>query len=116
MRQGEILGLRRPDVDVDRGLLSVRHSLVHPKGQFILAEPKTASSRRVIHLSAVLVARLVSHRMTEAQDALRAGRSYEIAGFVFRRQDGRPLSAAIVLKAWHRALDRAGLPRLRFHD
>ena len=28
----------------------------------------------------------------------------------------RDLSAAIVLKAWHRALRRASLPHLRFHD
>src|SRR5207249_7053322 len=42
MRQGEILGLRWPDVDVDRGLLAVQHSLVHVKGAFVLAEPKTA--------------------------------------------------------------------------
>ena len=116
MRQGEILGLRWPDVDVDRGLLAVQHSLVHPKGEFILAEPKTASSRRVIHLSATLVDRLVRHRMAEAEAALREGRPYELAGFVFRRTDGRPLSASIVLKAWHRALGRAGLPQLRFHD
>jgi integrase len=116
MRQGEILGLRWRDVDVDRGLLAVQHSLVHPNCEFILAEPKTASSRRLIHLSPALVGRLVRHRMTEAEAALRAGRAYELAGFVFRRTDGRPLSASIVLKAWHRALDRADLPRMRFHD
>jgi len=116
MRQGEILGLRWPDVDLDRGLLAVQHSLVHLRGTFVLAEPKTTSSRRLIHLSAPLVGRLVGHRMAETQAALREGRSYELAGFVFRRIDGRPLSASIVIKAWHHALDRAGLPRMRFHD
>ncbi|MDQ6876275.1 MAG: site-specific integrase [Candidatus Dormibacteraeota bacterium] len=116
MRQGEVLGLRWPDVDVDRGLLGVQHSLTHIKGAFVLTDPKTATSRRVIHLSPALVGRLVRHRMGEAEAALHAGRSYELDGFVFRRLDGRPLSASIVLKAWHRALDRAGLPRMRFHD
>lgn len=107
MRQGEILGLRWSDVDIDRGLLAVHHSLVHLKGRDILSEPKTASSRRVIHVAPQLVARLVSHRRS------RGGIGN---AFVFRRDDGRPLSAAIVLKAWHRALRRAGLPQLRFHD
>ncbi len=116
MRQGEILGLRWPDVDVDRGLLAVQHSLVQVNGAFLLAEPKTASSRRVIHLSPALVERLVRHRQGEIEEALRAGRPYELAGHVFRRADGRPLSASMVLKAWHRALDRAGLDRIRFHD
>jgi integrase len=116
MRQGEILGLRWAEVDVDRALLAVAHSLVHIKGAFILAEPKTASSRRMIHLSAPLVDRLASHRRGAAEAALASGRSYDLASFVFRRTDGRPLSGSIVLKAWHRALKRAGLPVMRFHD
>src|SRR5207302_3272196 len=85
MRQGEILGLRWPDVDVDLGRLSVKHSLVHLKGEWFLAEPKTASSRRVIHLSTSLVDRLVRHRMGDTEAALREGRPYELASFVFRR-------------------------------
>jgi integrase len=97
-------------------LLSVKRSLVHLGGEWILVDPKTASSRRVIHLSPTLVDRLVRHRMAEAEAALREGRPYELGGFVFRRVDGRPLSASMVIKAWHRALERAGLPRMRFHD
>ena len=103
MRAGEMLALRWSDIDLKRGLISVRHSLVVNSSE--LADPKTDASRRIIHLSGALIDRLARHK-ADAQPAL----------FVFHRSDGRPLSHAMVLKAWHRALKRAGLPKLRFHD
>ncbi len=41
MRQGELLGLRWQDVDLDRALLSVRMNVQEADGRFILAEVKT---------------------------------------------------------------------------
>jgi len=116
LRQGELLGLSWPDVELARGLLHVRRSLTHLPSGDVFGEPKSASSRRSVRLGAGIVDRLARHRAKEAETALREGRSYDLAGPVFRRADGRPLSASIVLKAWHRALERSGLPLLRFHD
>jgi integrase len=116
LRQGELLGLAWPDLDLERGLLHVRRSLTHLPAGDVLGEPKSASSRRSVRLGPGLVERLASHRRSGAEAALREGRSYDLNGSVFRRTDGRPLSASIVLKAWHRALERAGLPMVRFHD
>src|SRR5664280_3808417 len=47
LRQGEILGLRWPDVDLEAGTLSVRHALARIEGELVLVEPKSATSRRV---------------------------------------------------------------------
>jgi integrase len=116
LRQGELLGLAWPDVELERGLLHVRRSLTHLPTGDVLGEPKSASSRRSVRLGMAIVDRLARHRAAEAGMALREGRSYDLAGPVFRRANGRPLSASIVLKAWHRALERAGLPLVRFHD
>ncbi len=116
LRQGELLGLAWPDADLEHGLLHVRRSLTHLPDGDVLGEPKSASSRRSVRLGPALVDRLASHRGSGAEAALREGRSYDLAGPVFRRADGRPLSASIVLKAWHHALERAGLPLVRFHD
>src|SRR5262249_43076842 len=44
LRQGEILGLAWPDVDFERGTLSVRRTLAVVKGQAILKEPKSKAS------------------------------------------------------------------------
>ena len=116
LREGELLGLNWPDVDLKTGLLHVRRSLIHLPDGDVLAEPKTASSRRSVRLGPALVDRLTSHRAEEAETALREGRSYDLTGPVFRRADGRRLSASMVLKGWHQALTRADLPLIRFHD
>jgi integrase len=116
LRQGELLGLSWPDADLEHGVLHVRRSLTHLPAGDVLAEPKSSSSRRSVRLGPTLVDRLARHRAAAAETALREGRSYDLTGPVFRRSDGRPLSASIVLKAWHRALVRAGLPLVRFHD
>lgn len=70
----------------------------------------------MIILSPQLVARLTVHRTAEAAAALKAGRPYDLKSFVLQREDGRPLSAAMVLRTWNRALRRASLPMMRFHD
>jgi len=116
-RQGELLALRWGDLDTDHGRLHIQRSLIYVKGELnVTAEPKTRSSSRTIHLSDGLVARLLTHRKAEAEAALRAGRSYDLAGFIFSRADGMPLSNNIVSKAWRRAVVAAGLPPVRFHD
>ena len=116
MRQGEILGLRWPDIDIDHARLTVKHSLIRLSKEVRLVEPKTESSKRVVRLDPKLVARLVSHRKAEVESALESGRSYDLKSYVFRRKDGQPVSAAMVLKAWHHALRRAELPIMPFHS
>jgi len=48
LRQGELLGLRWKDVDLDEALLSVRFALQRIDRTYRLVEPKTAKSRRTI--------------------------------------------------------------------
>ncbi|WP_280209576.1 tyrosine-type recombinase/integrase [Brevibacillus sp. AY1] len=45
MRQGEILGLRWKDVDLENGIVSVKQTLSHD-GQRFSPLPKTAAGRR----------------------------------------------------------------------
>ena len=46
LRQGELLGLRWNDVDLDAGRLRVRHTLANVGGTLTLLEPKTEATRR----------------------------------------------------------------------
>jgi integrase len=63
LRQGEALGLRWEDVDLDARLLCVRRALQRRRGGgLILTEPKTLRSMRTIPLPAQLAAALEGHR------------------------------------------------------
>ena len=106
LRLGELLALRWSEVDLERHTLSVVATLEHRHGhEPVIAEPKTARSRRRVQLGTATVEALRVHR--QAQPGI---------GFVFTRADGRPLSRSMVDKAWRALNERAGVPAVRFHD
>jgi integrase len=116
MRQGELLGLRWRDIDLDGAVLAVRQQAQRVKGQWTFPEPKTAKSRRTIHLSTMAVDALRRHRIRQAQDRLQAP-SWEDLDLVFANRVGRPYQKQnIMRRSFWPLLDRAGLPRIRFHD
>ena len=51
LRQGELLGLKWDDVDLEAGTLQVRRTLTTAKGGPVLSAPKTRGSRRTVKLS-----------------------------------------------------------------
>jgi integrase len=116
LRQGELLGLRWEDVDLDARRLNVRHSLARVNGKLVLLEPKTTRSRRMVVLPEIAVTALRAHRTRQRMERLVAGRRWVESGHVFATTLGTSIEAAAVTRAFHRALDRAGLPRSRFHD
>src|SRR6266508_4320314 len=116
LRQGEILGLQWDDIDLERGSLTVRHTLVRIDGQRILAEPKTEQSHRTIPLPGIALESLRAHALRQAEDRDRAGDSWPDSGLVFRTKRGTALDARNVTHRFQAVVRRAGLPHQRFHD
>lgn len=116
MRQGELLGLRWREVDLDSSALRVRRTLQRVGGEFRLEEPKTARSRRQIQLTRVAIAALRRRRTRQLEERVAVGKAWREGDLVFSDQAGGPLVASSVTKAFQRILSAAGLPRVRFHD
>jgi integrase len=116
LRQGELLGLRWADVDLDAGRVTVRHTLGMVDGHLVLLEPKTPTSRRTVMLPETAVSGLRAHRTRQLMERLVAGSRWTDSGQVFTTTVGTPLHASRVSRAFHVALERAGLPSVRFHD
>jgi integrase len=114
LRQGELLGLRWADVDLDAATLAVRHTL--QISTRTLADPKTDRARRTLSLPAEVLDALRDHRRAQIAERLVAGTRWVDGDFVFVTRQGRPLMARNVLRSLHAHLERAGLPRQRFHD
>jgi integrase len=124
LRMGELLGLSWPDVDLERGSLTVRVALAKIDGAWDLVPPKSSTSRRTISMPELGVVALRAHRTRQLEERLRSGGTWDPSrdghdepwNLVFATATGRPLDGPNVLRTFHGILRDAGLPRRRFHD
>jgi integrase len=109
LRFGELAGLRRRRVDLLHRTIAVTEQITDVRGQVSVAEPKTHAGRRVVALPPFLAAELEAH--------LRAFSEPGAGGLVFPAPEGGPLRRSnFRRRVWLPALEKAGIPNLRFHD
>jgi integrase len=116
LRQGEILGLRWSDVDLDEGTIRVHQALQRVEGRFALVEPKSSTSRRIVALPAIVCAGLLAHRERQTHEGQGRAVPDEFADLVFTTTVGTPIDGISVTRRFQRILKAAGLPHQRFHD
>jgi integrase len=116
LRQGEALGLRWEEVDLEMGYLRVSKQLQRFDGQTRLVEPKTSRSRRTLAMPGTIVKLLKEHRDRQLQERENAADKWIETGLVFTTAAGKALDATRVSRDFHVHLDRAGLAQRRFHD
>lgn len=117
LRLGELLGLTWDEVDLERGELSVVRSLQRVRGRgLVVVPPKTASSKRLVPLAPQAVAALREQRRRQLASRLKAGPAWAGGNWVFTTALGLPYDPSDVTHRFQRLLERAGLPRVRFHD
>lgn len=117
LRQGEILGLRWRDVDLDRGALAVTGSLQGTRrADLTIGAPKSRKSRRNLALFPETVDALRAHRTRQLAERLRAGSMWVDGDLVFPNEFGGYLRASQLSHALDGILRRAALPDVRFHD
>jgi integrase len=110
--RGELIALRWPAVDPDRGELDVLGTM-QPDG--IVAEPKPRSSRRRVPLGDLAVNALRQHWAAQIERRLSLGAEWRPEGFVFATDIGAPLAPMTLLQRWYAVLRAAELPRMPFH-
>ena len=110
LRPGEMGGLRRSDVDVARKVISVTRTVSEVRRAFHVGDPKTKKSRRAVTLPDHAVEAYRRH--LELID----GEGLGGCELVFPNQVGKFLHRSSIGVQLHKALERAGLPRIRPHD
>jgi integrase len=116
LRQGEALGLRWTDVDLELGYIRVNRQLQRVHYKYELVEPKTARSRRHVAVPAAIIGALRAHKERQDSERDAARRRWHDTNLVFCRPDGYPLSGSVVTHRFQDLLAEAGLSRRRFHD
>ena len=123
-REGELLGLRWSDVDLERGVLHINRQLQWVRANqgdrrrvAALVEPKSRSSRRALSLSAPTVQALSDHRARWRDRKLELGQRWlNEWDLLFVGPMGEPLHPKAVWREWRRILTAAKLPTIRPHD
>jgi integrase len=102
MREGELLGLRWEDVDLERRALRVRGNATRGfDGRRGVREPKTSAGLRTLRLPRVAV------------DAL--ARTPRKGDLIWPAASGTPMAAPTFVSAWRAAAAMAGVRPVRFH-
>ncbi|MEU0278437.1 site-specific integrase [Streptomyces sp. NPDC006195] len=139
LRQGETLGLRWADVDLDHEYLKLRRNRLRPKYAHGCKEPdpcgrkagycphrkqvrretkntKSRAGRRAVPLPGPLVAMLRTHKEAQARERRAAGNLWTESDYVFTKPLGGPLSPNTDYHDWKKLLDDAGVRDGRLHD
>ena len=119
MREGELLGLRWQDVDLENATCSVRMNVQEPERGFVLAETKTAYSRRSITLSRLGVAALRRHKMRQEEERAALGAAWRTSlDLIFPNTlGGLMIPDNLVKRSFKPLIVKAGFyPEMRFHD
>ena len=110
LRQGELLALRRGDLDLGAGVIHVRRKRQQlDSGEVIEGPPKSEAGKRTVALPEPLVETLrvhLRHFVAKGDDA-----------YVFTSTEGEPIDRNnFRRRVWLPATEDAGLTGLRFHD
>jgi integrase len=109
LRWGELAGLRRKRVDLERGTVTVAEQLLEVNGAFSVGPPKSAAGRRTVTLPAVVVEALAEHLARYTAKSPEA--------FVFLSSQGTHLRRSnFNRRVWQPTVKAAGVEGLRVHD
>jgi len=119
MRRGELLALKWADVDLDLATVRVRRTLTRGedgRGYVVGAATKSGKGRHV-RLTPHAVEALKRHRARQAKEKLKVGGLYRDQDLVFAGEGGNPINPSNLRnRSFKPLLERAGLPRITFHD
>ena len=109
LRRGEVLGLRRRDVNVLQSIIHVEQSRTFTmEGRSLIKQPKTAAGRRALAVPEFLMVDVVEHLERYAPS--------DPGALVFTGKTGVPLMRNVLQANWARARESIGRPDLQLHD
>lgn len=117
MRRGEVLALRWSNIDFERQVLHVFHTVDYiPTYGYVENEPKTKAGKCKIHLPLFMVGVLQEHKRKQEEQRSKQGEKWENLDLVFTDLKGGYFNPNYLLRVFQKILQGAGLAHMRFHD
>ena len=116
LRKSEALGLRWQAGDFEANTITINHTVVG--GSRIIAKDSTKSycSQRTYELLPDVKDLLLKLRDQQEDYKYRLGSGYVVNDYIFKNPNGVPYRPDSLTRSFKRALDRHGLPQMRYHD
>jgi integrase len=115
-RRGELLALRWSDVDMEKGVLTIRSNIVEVDGRRVETSTKSGNPRKVT-LDAATVAVLRNCRKAQISRQLELGEAWEgREEFITTKPDGSNVKPSSATQHWNRMCRRLGILEVRLHD
>ncbi|MGE7273554.1 tyrosine-type recombinase/integrase [Brevibacillus panacihumi] len=119
LRRGELLGLEWKHIDLESGVIDVEQTLsLSLKGEVIIKEPKTRSSKRKVAVPPSVLAELreykkhIHEQIGTMGDLWKGGDRF----FVFAHPDGKPFHHERPYLWFRNFVKKNGFRYIRFHD
>jgi integrase len=116
MRVGELTALHWDEVDLEKGMITVKYNLYRLDGEYRLSTPKTKSSARVIALPPQLVEILKEQKAWQEERKKAVGNRWTERGAVFTGSYGEYMSKNYINLQFKRLLEKHGFPDIHIHD
>lgn len=129
LRKGELTALTWSDIDFENNSITINKTAVRiidrdnkdnsdnniNKYKYIIKEPKTASSKRNIPLSASIVPLLKKHHKRIIEENLKSGRNQTEYNLVFPTKNGTLISSPNLSRHWKKILKKSNIDYIKFH-
>lgn len=117
LRRSEVCGLSWNAVDFEAGTLHVCRTAMVNQGEVTYCDStKTASSNRVLPLTASIRDYLLKIKADQEERRRLFGRAYIDSSLVCVKANGEPIHPNLVTHHFRLVLQKHGLPLVRFHD
>ena len=116
LRQGEALGLRWADINLDDCTLRVHSQIQKINGKRSFTDLKTDSSHRTIMFGGATRSALIAHRRIVEALCNSAGENWHEMDLVFPNRSGEPIQSKWDYQRWLVALEKCGIAKRSLHN
>lgn len=118
LRLGEVCGLSENDINFRKKVLKVNKTLQYVRGEIIIKDPKTETSKREIPLTHNMISffkkRIKEIKENQLYMSAKYNKSY--LGFLSVFEDGTIMNDSYVTKRFNKDIKKLDLPLIKFHD
>ena len=108
LRFGELVELRRSDIDLSDEVIRIRRGAVRTTGGYTITSPKSDAGIRDVAIPPHVIPLIETHLAKYVDN--------DRDSLIFLADNGGHLQPSTLYRHWYRARDRAGRSDLRFHD